>query len=36
MNAKLNALIDKEIGPDKGQMLPRSEGVNWAMTQLDP
>ncbi len=36
MNAKLNALIDKEIGPDKGQMLPRSEGVDWAMTQLDP
>ncbi len=36
MNAKLNALIDTEVGEDVGQMLPKAPGVNWAITKLDP
>ena len=36
MNAKLNALIDEEVGEDIGQMLPQVEGVNWAITRFDP
>ena len=33
MNAKLNALIEAEVGEDIGQMLPGGENANW---QLDP
>lgn len=32
MNAKLNALIDKEIGEDVGQMLPASVDRGWVAT----
>ncbi len=35
MNAKLNALIDGEVGEDVGQMLPRVEGIDWAVTRFD-
>lgn len=33
MNDKLNALIESEVGEDKGQMLPGGDDANWA---LDP
>ena len=33
MNAKLNLLIEQEVGEDIGQMLPGGEGANW---QLSP
>ena len=33
MNDKLNALIESEVGEDKGQMLPGGDDTNWA---LDP
>jgi arylsulfatase len=36
MNAKLNELIDTEVGEDVGQMLPKAPGVNWAVTKIDP
>ena len=29
MNAKLNALIEDEIGQDNGRELPKMEGINW-------
>ncbi len=29
MNAKLNTLIDEEIGKDNGRELPDLEGVSW-------
>ena len=32
MNAKLNALIDKEVGEDIGQMLPGGVDGDWAAT----
>jgi arylsulfatase A-like enzyme len=32
MNAKLNALIDKEVGEDVGQMLPGGVDGGWAVT----
>lgn len=32
MNAKLNALIDKEVGDDVGQMLPEGIGGGWVVT----
>jgi arylsulfatase len=33
MNEKLNALIEKEVGEDAGQMLPGGNDANW---RLDP
>ena len=33
MNEKLNALIENEVGEDKGQMLPGDADANWS---LDP
>jgi len=33
MNAKLNALIESEVGDDRGQMLPGGDNASWA---LDP
>jgi arylsulfatase A-like enzyme len=35
MNAKLNALIDEEVGEDVGQMLPEIKGINWTITKRD-
>ncbi len=35
MNAKLNALIDDEVGEDVGQMLPKVPDVSWAVTKFD-
>ena len=32
MNAKLNALIDREVGEDVGQMLPANVGGGWVTT----
>jgi arylsulfatase len=32
MNAKLNALIDKEVGEDTGQMLPGGADAGWVAT----
>jgi hypothetical protein len=32
MNAKLNALIDREVGEDVGQMLPDKLPGGWVMT----
>ena len=32
MNAKLNALIDREVGEDVGQMLPGGVDGGWVMT----
>ncbi|MEH6549273.1 MAG: sulfatase-like hydrolase/transferase [Pseudomonadales bacterium] len=31
MNAKLNVLIEAEVGEDAGQMLPSMENVNWTL-----
>ena len=31
MNAKLNALIEVEIGQDNGRELPHLEGVSWEL-----
>jgi len=33
MNAKLNALIDREVGEDLGQMLPKDPGGGWVLTE---
>jgi arylsulfatase len=33
MNAKLNALIDEEVGEDVGQMLPGGVDAGWVATQ---
>ncbi|MHC5060526.1 MAG: sulfatase-like hydrolase/transferase [Planctomycetota bacterium] len=35
MNARLNSLIDEEVGKDVGQMLPEIKGVNWTITRRD-
>jgi len=35
MNEKLNAVINTEVGEDKGQMLPDIKGVNWAIERFD-
>jgi len=32
MNAKLNARIDREVGEDRGQMLPKNIGGGWVLT----
>jgi arylsulfatase len=32
MNAKLNALIDREVGEDVGQMLPGGVNGGWVVT----
>jgi arylsulfatase len=32
MNAKLNALVDKEVGEDTGQMLPGGVDGGWVAT----
>ena len=31
MNEKLNALIDSEVGEDRGQMLPTGPDANWTL-----
>ncbi len=36
MNAKLNALIEEEVGEDDGSFLPVGDEVDWAATQFDP
>ena len=36
MNAKLNRLIDSEVGRDDGSHLPQISGVNWAFEHFDP
>ncbi len=33
MNEKLNAMIESEVGEDRGQMLPGGDDANWT---LDP
>ncbi len=33
MNEKLNALIESEVGEDRGQMLPGGNDASWT---LDP
>jgi arylsulfatase len=33
MNAKLNAIIDVEVGEDVGQMLPGGVDGGWATTR---
>lgn len=35
MNAKLNALIEDEVGEDIGQMLPESDSVGWSVETFD-
>jgi len=35
MNAKMNQLIDAEVGVDDGSFLP-GENANWAATKFDP
>ena len=35
MNAKMNAVIDREIGEDIGQMLPHVDDVGWAVDRFD-
>jgi arylsulfatase len=32
MNAKCNALIDREVGEDVGQMLPGGVDAGWVAT----
>jgi arylsulfatase len=32
MNAKLNTLIDREVGEDVGQMLPGGVDGGWVVT----
>jgi arylsulfatase len=32
MNAKLNRLIDEEVGEDVGQMLPSGVDAGWVAT----
>ncbi len=36
MNAKLNSVIDEEVGEDMGQHLPEMRGINWAFDRFDP
>jgi arylsulfatase len=36
MNAKMNALIEAEIGEDVGQMLPDADNVSWHVDRFDP
>lgn len=36
LNAKMNGLIEDEIGKDVGQMLPLSGPVSWAIKRFDP
>lgn len=36
LNAKMNALIDTEIGEDVGQMLPDADKVSWHVERFDP
>ena len=35
MNRKLNALIESEVGSDKGEFLPENK-AGWAVTHIDP
>lgn len=35
LNAKMNALIEAELGEDVGQMLPKSGEVSWAVDRFD-
>jgi arylsulfatase len=36
MNAKLNTLIEREVGEDDGRFLPVGNEVDWAVTKFDP
>ena len=36
MNAKLNTLLQQEVGDDDGQFLPVGHEVDWAVTKFDP
>jgi len=36
MNAKLNTLIEQEVGEDDGRFLPVGDEVDWAVTKFDP
>jgi hypothetical protein len=37
MNAKMNALIEEEVGePDDGRFLPAKKNVQWAAATFDP
>jgi arylsulfatase len=36
MNAKLNRLIDREVGKDDGSHLPDVAGINWVFERFDP
>lgn len=35
MSAKLEAIIEKEIGVDDGREMPRFEGVDWSIDSID-
>lgn len=35
MNAKLNALIEAEIGADDGGEMPEVEGIDWFVERID-
>ena len=32
LNAKMNRLIEEEVGEDIGQMLPSGDGANWTLS----
>ena len=36
MSAKLNTLIEQEVGEDDGRFLPIGDEVDWAVTKFDP
>ena len=36
MNARLNGLIESEVGKDDGSFLPKGNEVDWATTKFDP
>ena len=36
MNAKMNTLIEQEVGEDDGRFLPVGDEVDWAVTRFDP
>jgi arylsulfatase len=36
MSAKLNTLIEQEVGEDDGRFLPVGDEVDWAATKFDP
>ncbi len=36
MNAKMNTLIEEEVGEDDGRFLPVGDEVDWAASKFDP